>query len=123
MSTYRRVPRAPLNVYLNKFVGNSPFMCRAANISEEGILLSRLIEPNNLAGQAVSLEFALPGDEEVMWAHGTVVREASHRNADAAAIKFTVIPEKYRRRIAAYVQGRELSESEDDAAQASKTAA
>ncbi len=108
MSTYRRVPRAPLNVYLNKFVGNFPFMCRAANISEEGILLSRLIEPDQ-HGQAVSLEFVLPGDEEVMWAHGTVVREGAHRDCDAAAIKFTVLPERYRRRIAEYVQQHELA--------------
>ena len=68
MSTYRRVPRAPLSIYLNKFVGSSVFMCRAANISEGGIFLARLIEPEH-AKSDVSLEFALPGDEEVIWAH------------------------------------------------------
>jgi hypothetical protein len=97
-----------LNVYLNKFVGNSPFMCRAANISEEGIFLSSLIEPEH-RGATVSLEFALPGDEEVMWAHGTVVREAKHRDCDAAAVHFTVLPERYRRRIANYVQQQDLA--------------
>ena len=108
MSTYRKSPRVPLNVYLNKFVGNSPFMCRAANISEEGIFLASLIEPEH-RGASVSLEFALPGDEEVMWAHGTVVREGTHRDCEAAAIRFTVIPDKYRRRIADYVQRQELA--------------
>jgi hypothetical protein len=103
MSTYRKVPRAPLNVYLNKFVGNSVYMCRAANISEEGIFLARLIEPTRSTTE-VSVEFALPGDSEVMWAHGTIVRQGNHRDCDATAVKFTVIPEKYRRRIAAYVQ-------------------
>jgi hypothetical protein len=107
-STYRKSPRAPLNIYLNKFVGNSPFMCRAANISEEGILLASLIEPEH-NGAAVSLELALPGDDEVMWVHGTVVRELNHRECEASGIRFTVLPEKYRKRIARYVQRHDLA--------------
>lgn len=110
MSSYRKVPRAPLNVYLNKFVGNSGFMCRAANISEEGIYLARLIEPE-IEGSEVSLEFALPGDDEVMWAHGKVVREGNHHDCEATAVRFTVIPERYRERIAAYVQEHDLGSS------------
>ncbi len=107
MSSYRRVPRAPLSVYLNKFVGSSAFMCRAANISEDGILLARLIEPE-LKSADVSVEFALPGASEVIWAHGTVVRKGSHRNCEAAGVRFTIIPEQYRRRIADYVQRHEF---------------
>ena len=83
-------------------------MCRAANISEEGIFLASLIEPEH-QGETVSLEFALPGDDEVMWAHGTVVRETNHRSCEAAAIRFTVLPDKYRARIADYVQRHELA--------------
>jgi hypothetical protein len=107
MSSYRRVPRAPLSIYLNKFVGSSAFMCRAANISEGGIFLARLIEPE-LAADDVSLEFALPGESEVFWAHGNVVRKGFHRTCEATGVKFTVIPDQYRRRIADYVQRHEL---------------
>lgn len=106
-SSYRKAPRAPLNVYLNKFIGNAVFMARAANISEEGIFLSKLIEPE-VEGQEISLEFALPGEDEVMWAHGQLVREGSHRQTEAAAVRFTAIPDLYRRRIAAYVEKYEL---------------
>ncbi len=108
MSSYRRVPRAPLSIYLNKFVGSSAFMCRAANISEGGIFLARLIEPEHSAGE-VSLEFALPGDSEVLWAHGSVVRKGSHRNCEATGVRFNIIPEQYRRRIADYVQRHEFA--------------
>jgi PilZ domain len=107
MSTHRRAPRAPLSVYLNKFVGDAAYMCRSANISEDGIFLARLIEPD-LDSEDVSLEFALPGDSEILWVHGSIVRKGSHRACEAAAIRFTVIPDAYRRRIAAYVQKHDL---------------
>lgn len=108
MSSYRRVPRVPLSIYLNKFVGSSVFMCRAANISEGGIFLARLIEPEHTKSD-VSLEFALPGDDEVIWAHGSVVRKGTHRTCEATGVRFTVIPDQYRRRIADYVQRHELA--------------
>jgi hypothetical protein len=108
MSSYRRVPRAPLSIYLNKFVGSSVFMCRAANISEGGIYLARLIEPEHQKSD-VSLEFALPGDSEVLWAHGSIVRKGTHRNCEASGVHFTVIPDQYRRRIADFVQRHEFA--------------
>ena len=46
MTAHRSHPRAPLNVYINKIVGETLYMCRAADISEEGIYVSRLIEPD-----------------------------------------------------------------------------
>ena len=42
----RREQRAPLDIFLNKIVGDEPFMCRARNISTGGIYLASLIEPS-----------------------------------------------------------------------------
>jgi len=104
--TYRRQPRAPLDVYLNKVVGNSVFMCRAKNISEQGIYLSRLLEPD-ADGVTVHLEFALPGHDEVVWACGRVVREGLHRSCVGSGIRFTVLPPRFRAMIARYVERHE----------------
>jgi hypothetical protein len=99
----RKQRRAPLNVYLNKVVGDSVFMCRAKDISEQGIYLSRLLEPE-ADGVTVHLEFALPGHDEVVWACGKVVREGLHRRCVGSGIRFTVLPPKFRDMIARYVQ-------------------
>ncbi|MHB1843969.1 MAG: PilZ domain-containing protein [Deltaproteobacteria bacterium] len=111
MSTFRHSPRAPLNIYLNKFLGDSPFMCRAVDVSEEAIYLSRLLEPR-FRGREVSLEFALPGTGEILWARGQIVRDGQRRTGEGSAIRFTVLPEAYRRLIQAYVDRHELGLAE-----------
>jgi hypothetical protein len=108
MPTYRRHPRAPINVLLNKVMGESLFMCHASDISEDGIYLSKLIEPR-LRGKEVGLEFELPGERDPIWARGEIVREGHRRNADGAAIKFTVLPDAFRKRIRRYVDRAELA--------------
>ncbi|HUB09782.1 MAG TPA: PilZ domain-containing protein [Myxococcales bacterium] len=109
MTTYRRRPRAPLNVLLNKVFGESMFMCHAADISEDGIFLSRLLEPA-FEGREVSLEFALPGEDEILWARGKIVREGHHRRrCEGAAVRFTILPELYRDKIRGYVERCELA--------------
>jgi hypothetical protein len=103
MTDHRRKARAPLDIYLNKYLGGVPYMARTANISPEGLSLSRLIEPTH-AGKRVGLQFQLPGSEEVIYAEGEVVREwvgASRR--EGAGIRFTLLTERHRRMIDAYV--------------------
>lgn len=94
--------RARLDVYLNKVVDDDVFMCRAADISPEGIYLSSLIEPE-YDGREVGLEFALPGSDEVIWACGEVVREGYRSGAEGSGIRFTVLPEAYRGIIETFV--------------------
>lgn len=98
----RRSGRARLDVYVNKIVDEQLFMCRAADVSPDGIYLSSLIEPD-LEGQRVGVEFTLPGSPEVLWAAGEVVRDAVRGHARGSGIRFTAIPEGYRRAIEAYV--------------------
>jgi PilZ domain len=101
-AAHRGHPRAPLNVYINKIVGESLYMCRAANISEEGIYVSRLLEPDS-GRPDFGLEFVLPGNDEVLWARGQVVRRGRKHEVDGTGVHFTVIPERYRKMIADYV--------------------
>jgi hypothetical protein len=103
MALHRTHPRAPLNVYINKIIGETLYMCRAANISEAGIYVSRLLEPDLAGRRDFGLEFALPGSDEVLWARGEVVREGRKHEVDGTGVHFTVIPSRYRQLIADYV--------------------
>ena len=101
----RRQQRAPLDIFLNKIVGDEPFMCRSRDISTGGIYLSSLIEPE-LEGREVHLEFALPGSREVIWASGEIVRDIGDDGREGSGIRFTAMPDRYRTMIAAYVSRR-----------------
>ena len=101
-SDHRRSRRARLDVYLNKVVDEELFMCRASDISTDGIYLSSLIEPR-LDGERVGLEFTLPGHDEVIWAGGEIVRDGIRGLADGSGIRFTALPDRYRQLIADYV--------------------
>ena len=103
MPDQRKQPRAPLNIYLNKYLGGVPYTARSADISRAGIGLSRLIEPSHCA-KRVGLQFQLPGSEEVIYAEGEVVREweTSGRH-EAAGVRFTLLTERHRCLIDAYV--------------------
>jgi hypothetical protein len=98
----RQSNRARLDVFVNKIVDEQLFMCRTADISPDGIYLSSLIEPE-LDGQRVGVEFALPGQPEVLWAAGEIVRDGLRGAARGSGIRFTALPDAYRQIIEAYV--------------------
>ena len=101
--TKRRSRRVKLDVFLNKIVDEEPFMCRATDISLDGIYLSSLIEPR-FDGKEVSLEFSLPGHEEVIWARGEIVRDGFRGGASGSGIRFKVMPDQFREMIAEYIE-------------------
>jgi hypothetical protein len=105
MSNNRKNARVPLDIYLNKYVGGVPYMAHAADISQEGLSLGRLIEPER-SSQRVGLQFQLPGSEEVIYAEGEVVREwveANPRTPERSGVCFTLLTERHRRMIDDYV--------------------
>jgi c-di-GMP-binding flagellar brake protein YcgR len=108
----RKRNRAPLDIYLNKFISGVPYMTRASDISREGLGLSRLIEPQQ-PDKRVGLQFQLPGSDEVIYAEGEVVREWLEAEAkERAGIRFTLLTERHRRMIDAYVEQQEQAGSE-----------
>ncbi len=99
----RNEHRKPLDIYMNKIVGDEPFMVRASDISTSGIYLHKLIEPNLDEGSMVSLEFKLPNSDEIMWARGTVIREAKRWGAEGVGVWFTILPKAYQRIIRDFI--------------------
>ncbi|MCP3099499.1 PilZ domain-containing protein [Myxococcus sp. K15C18031901] len=115
MSDKRKTKRAPLDIYLNKYMGGVPYMSRAADISPDGVSLSRLIEPQHDA-KRVGLQFQLPGSEEIIYAEGEVVREwveLASSKRERSGVRFTLLTERHRKMIDAYVDrhGRPGSEN------------
>lgn len=108
MSDKRKTKRVPLDIYLNKYMGGVPYMARASDISQEGLSLARLIEPQH-EGKRVGLQFQLPGSDEVIYAEGEVVREwadldARRRAKENAGVRFTLLTDRHRKLIDAYVE-------------------
>ncbi len=105
MTDKRRTPRTALNIYVNKIINEEVFMCRATDVSTEGIYLSRLIEPD-LDGKRVGVEFSLTPRGEVLWATGEIVREGMRGEATGSGIRFTSIPDAYRGMIREFVDAK-----------------
>jgi len=105
MSDKRNSKRAPIDIYLNKYMGGVPYMNRASDISPEGLSLAQLIEPQH-HGRRVGLQFQLPGSEEVIYAEGEVVREWAELDTarrERSGVRFTLLTERHRRMIDDYV--------------------
>jgi hypothetical protein len=103
MNDTRRSRRAPLDVYLNKFINGAPFMVRAKDVSPEGIYLTQLIEPDG-GDDRVGVQFQLPGSDEVIYAEGKIVREGNLNSAQGHGIRFTLLTDRHRRLIERYVE-------------------
>ncbi len=92
--------RVVLDTYMNKVFRGVRHMVRASNISESGILVQRLIEPDHL-GQECDLEFRLDDqDKETIWARARVTREV---DSDLFALRFTAMSDRHRERVRQYV--------------------
>lgn len=90
-------PRAPLDVYVNKYINGVPFMARAKDISIEGIFLTQLIEPTGDA--KIGIQFQLPGSDEVIYAEGVAIREEKGGHG----ILFTMVSDHDRKLIRDYI--------------------
>ena len=102
----RRHRRTDLDIYVNKIVGDEPHMARVRDISESGLYLFKLLEPDLDANGHIGLEIKLPECEEVIWAVGEVVREDGARAVEGVAVRFVRIAESDRQLISDYVASR-----------------
>jgi hypothetical protein len=106
MSDKRKAMRVPLDIYLNKYMEGVPYMVHAADISQEGVGLGHLIEPEQ-GERRVGLQFQLPGSEEVIYAEGEVVREwveaGTHKEKERSGVRFTLLTSRHRQMINQYV--------------------
>lgn len=75
----RQETRVPVDFYVNKMINGVPHLARTKNISRQGLFLHRLLEPLTPPRARISLEFMLPGGEEVIWAEAIVVHGRNTR--------------------------------------------
>ena len=66
MDERRRSARKAVDVFLNKFIGGYPHLCRAVDISTEGIQLVGYHQPATRM-ESFQLELRLPGDGHTLW--------------------------------------------------------
>jgi len=98
----RKLDRAPLGIYLNKYVSGVPYLARMEDISREGMRLAKLIEPNH-EPRRVGLQFQLPGSDEVIYCEGEVVGKSAEEAHEGSSVRFTLLTERHRRMIASFV--------------------
>jgi len=99
-SDQRTNRRVALDTYLNKVFRGVRHMVRASNISESGILVKRLIEPDHL-GQECDLEFRLEDDDtETIWARARISRDAG---SELYALQFVAMSDRHREMVRRYV--------------------
>ena len=103
MAEKRKGERAPLDIYMNKFIAGVPYLARAWDISDQGLCLAHLLEPES-PERRVGLQFQLPGFDEVIYAEGEVVREWGDAQQPRSGVRFLRLTERHRRMIGAYVQ-------------------
>ena len=111
MATCRKSPRVSLDIFLNKFVEGTPYLCRTTDISAEGMYVGALIEPsaeaaNDNPGKTIGLQFQLPGTEEVIYAEGEIVRNQQRRRTGGVGIRFTHLARHHQQIIEQYVRRR-----------------
>lgn len=66
MTERRNTDRAPVDLFLNKYIDGYPYLCRAKNLSWGGLLLETTVEPCHQR-EFFSLEIELPGFAERVW--------------------------------------------------------
>lgn len=108
MNASRKSPRVPMDAWVNKFIDGTPYLCRATDISVDGLYVGALLEPaSGPANSApVGLQFQLPGFEEVIYAEGEVVRLQGRRMTHGHGIRFTHLARRHRALIEQFVATR-----------------
>ena len=67
MSERRRSPRVPMDLYVNKYVKGYPYACRLVDLSEAGLRIERLAEPQASDESSFPIEIGKPGCEDTVW--------------------------------------------------------
>src|SRR5688500_15236985 len=101
MQNRRNTNRIPLDIYLNKFVGGVPYLARASDLSEDGIYLTQLIEPEEHE-KRIGVQFQLPGSSEIIYAEGEIMRDGAKGRASGHGIRFTLLTGRHRRLIESF---------------------
>jgi len=99
MSERRGKRRRSVDVFFNKYLGGHPHLCRAVDVSETGMHVVVLSEPDG-AMESFPMELRLPGDSQTLWLWGRCVRRKDRKQA----IEFVGLSDETRHRIECFVR-------------------
>lgn len=93
----RAAPRRPANVYFNKYIDGQPYLCEALDVSESGMLLRRVAEPDaSRACYAIELAAGpLSPGEARLWLCASPVWQAG----DLEAVRFVAQSDRDRKEL------------------------
>jgi hypothetical protein len=75
----RQETRVSVDFYVNKMINGVPHLARTKDISRKGLYLHRLLEPQTPPRARISLEFMVPGTDEIIWTEAVVVHGRNTR--------------------------------------------
>lgn len=80
MSERRRNERKPVDLFFNKFLDGHPYLCRAVDLSERGMLAVTYTEPD-VRAESFPLELRLPGQKRSLWVWARTARRGERHHA------------------------------------------
>jgi hypothetical protein len=102
----RLSPRLRMRVFMNEYVGDDPCQALARDLSETGLALLKLPARTASPVQIVTLEVALPGTNETIWAAAQPRFESLGPDYQVSGLRFVSMARKHERLIRDYVRER-----------------
>jgi hypothetical protein len=103
----RFAPRVRIEMFLNQYVRDVPFRALATNLSSNGLLIQKLVEPSIRpsirASRVVSIEFEIPGTGEVVWARAETLFDSFGEDFHTSGLTFTGMAHKHERLLREFV--------------------
>ena len=99
MSERRRTRRKAVDVFFNKYLGGEPHLCRTLDVSENGMQIVVLSEPD-IPVDSFPLELRLPGDDKTLWLFGRCVRRTDRRQS----VEFVGLSDHARVRLQSFLE-------------------
>ena len=68
MTERRRAARVPVQLYVNKYVDGYPYACKLVDLSESGLRIERMSEPEDISqSSAYPIEIGRAGSNDTIW--------------------------------------------------------
>lgn len=107
MEEVRSQERVNCDIILNKIEGGHTNICRATNISLDGMQFLRVLEPyDGEEGSRVRLQFELPGQEEPIW----VGAETIYDDNGCVGVRFVNISHQHFQLLREWMRAHEISD-------------
>lgn len=104
---HRLDQRVPVDFYVNKMINGVPHLTRTKNLSRQGLYLHRLLEPQTPPKARISLEFLLPGSEEIIWTEVEVMHGRNTRRG--VGLRFVDLAPRHAELIDQFIESRALA--------------